>query len=394
MGIVTGLFRQIAPDLIDSLEAQGVVKGGTGIFDSRTTPSTVPEMFIGGEGISNLAKSGMIDETAAKQALVDAQKDWFKLDAQDWMKKWADSGIAYDPVARKAMMEISDENVTIKKGIDLNTMPAKEVLGFDEVFNAETLKKAYPDIGDVKIGFLDEANSPRLAAFDEANNVVYFNRQSPQWKPAEVKSNMLHEVQHFVQGKELFTKGEGFQNVLQNNVDFQSVVSDLDKLVATSVPDAVKFAKQNKGLGFSQDKVAEAIAGLTARDGKTAEQALAAEFKSKEMAKKFLNAAANDPKLSKIIVAKDVASQEYQRSAGDYMRVAGETFARQTGERADMTAQERLLSPAMRNIDVNPTNKSYDINIDNLTPPLQAQAPVANVFAPQIPQSSIPQASI
>jgi hypothetical protein len=393
MSIVGGLLRTVAPSLADQLESQGLLKAG-GMFDVKATPSTVPEMFVGSEGIGNLAKAGMIDEGAATKALDDAQKDWFKLDAQDWMKKWADSGIAYDPVARKAMMEISDENVTVKKGINLNTMPAKEVLGFDEVFNAETLKKAYPDIGNIKIGFLDEANSPRLAAFDEMNNTVYFNRQSPQWNTAEVKSNMLHEVQHFVQGKELFTKGEGFQNVLQNNVDFQSVVSDLDKLVATSTPDAVKFAKQNKGLGFSTDKVAEAIAGLTARDGKTAEQALAAEFKSKDMAKKFLNAAANDPKLSKIIVAKDVASQEYQRSAGDYMRVAGETFARQTGERADMTAQERLLNPAMRNIDVNPTNKAYNINLDNMTPPLQAQAPVADLFSPQIPQSSIPQASI
>jgi hypothetical protein len=216
----------------------------------------------------------------------------------------------------------------------------------------------------------------------------------PQWNPAEVKSNMLHEVQHFVQGKELFTKGEGFQNVLQNNVDFQSVTSDLDKLVAQSSPDVIKFVKQNKGLNFTNDNVAEALGGLVTRDGKTTEQALAAEFKSKEMARKFINAAANDPKLSKIIVAKDVASQEYQRSAGEYMRVAGETFARQTGERADMTAQERFLNPAMRNIDVNPTNQAYDINLNNLTAPIAAQAPVANVFAPQIPQSSIPQASI
>lgn len=394
MGIVTGLFRQIAPDLIDNLEAQGVVKGGAGMFDSRPTPSTVPEMFIGGEGISNLGKAGMIDETAAKQALVDAQKDWFKLDAQDWMKKWADSGIAYDPVARKAMMEISDQNVNLKKGIDIQKLPENDVYGFDELFNAETLKKAYPDIGDVKIGFKNEPGSPRLAAFDEVNNVVYFNRLSPAWKPSEVKSNMLHEVQHFVQGKELFTKGEGFQNVLQNNVDFQSVTSELDKLVAQSAPDAVKFVKQNKGLNFSTDNVSEALGSLVARDGKSAEQALAASFKDKAMAKKFINAVANDPKLSKIIMAKDVASQEYQRAAGDYMRVAGETFARQTGERGDMSAQERLINPAMRNIDVNPTNKSYDINIDNLTAPLPQQAPVANVFAPQIPQSSIPQASI
>jgi hypothetical protein len=394
MGIVTGLFRQLAPDLIDNLEAQGVVKGGAGMFDSRPTPSTVPEMFIGGEGISNLAKAGVLDEGAAKQALVDAQKDWFKLDAQDWMKKWADSGIAYDPVARKAMMEISDQNVNLKKGIDIQKLPENDVYGFDELFNAETLKKAYPDIGDVKIGFKNEPGSSRLAAFDEVNNVVYFNRLSPAWKPSEVKSNMLHEVQHFVQGKELFTKGEGFQNVLQNNVDFQSVTSELDKLVAQSAPDAIKFVKQNKGLNFSTDNVSEALGSLVARDGKSAEQALAASFKDKAMAKKFINAVANNPKLSKIIMAKDVASQEYQRAAGDYMRVAGETFARQTGERADMSAQERLINPAMRNIDVNPTNKAYDINIDNLTAPIPPQAPVANVFAPQIPQSSIPQASI
>jgi hypothetical protein len=393
MGIVTGLFRQLAPDLIDSLEAQGVVKGGSGLFDSKATPSHVPEMFIGGEGISNLAKSGMIDEGAAKQALVDAQKDWFKLPAEDWMKKWADSGIAFDPVANKAMMEISDENVALKKGINIQKLPENDIYGFDELFKADTLKKAYPDIGDVKIGFKNEQGSPRLAAFDEVNNVVYFNRLSPAWNPAEVKSNMLHEVQHFVQGKELFTKGEGFQNVLQNNVDFQSVTSDLDKLVAQSPSDVIKFVKQNKGLNFTNDNVADALGSLVARDGKTAEQALSKQFKDKDMAKKFINAAANDPKLSKIIMAKDVASQEYQRSAGDYMRVAGETFARQTGERGDMTAQERLLSPAMRNVDVNPTNKAYDINIDNLTAPLQAQTPT-NLFAPQIPQSSIPQGSI
>lgn len=394
MGIVTGLFRQLAPDLIDSLEAQGVVKAGSGMFDSKATPSHVPEMFIGGEGISNLAKHGMIDEAAATTALSDAQKDWFRLPSQDWMKKWADSGIAFDPVANKAMMEISDQNVNLKKGIDIQKLPEKDVYGFDELFNAETLKKAYPDIGDVKIGFKNEANSPRLAAFDELNNVVYFNRLSPAWKPSEVKSNMLHEVQHFVQGKELFTKGEGFQNVLQNNVDFQSVTADLDKLVAQSAPDAIKFVKQNKELNFNTDNVSEALGSLVARDGKTAEQALSAEFKSKEMAKKFINAAANDPKISKILMAKDVASQEYQRSAGDYMRVAGETFARQTGERADMSAQERLVNPAMRNIDVNPTNKAYNINIDNLTPPVQTQSQTADVFAPQIPQSSIPQASI
>lgn len=392
MSIVGGLLRSAGLGTIsDALESQGLIKAG-GMFDSRVVPTTTPEMFIGGAGIENLGKAGVLDAGAATKALEDAQKDWLRLSTDEWNKKWADAGIAYDPVANKAMMELSDQNVSVKKGIDLEKMPQNEVLGFDEVFNAETLKKAYPDIGNVKIGFLDEPGSPRLAAFDEANNVVYFNRKSPSWNPNEVKSNMLHEVQHFVQGKELFTKGEGFTNVLQNNVDFQNVTSNLDYLVSKSVPDAIKFAKQNKNLGFKPDQVAEALAALTARDGKTAEQALAKEFKSKEMAKKFLNAAASDPKLSDIIVAKDIASQEYQRSAGDYMRVAGEIFARQTGERANMSAQERLLNPAMRNIDVNPTNVAYDINLNNATAPIQAAAPqFADPFAAQIPQSTIPQ---
>ena len=391
MSIVGGLLRSAGlGTLSDALESQGLMKAGGGLFDSRVVPTTTPEMFIGGAGLRNLEAAGMGDAAPGIKALEDAQKDWLRLSTDEWNKKWADAGIAYDPVANKAMMEMSDQNVSVKKGVDLAKIPQGEVLGFDEVFNAETLKKAYPDIGNVKIGFLDEAGSPRIAAFDVANNAVLFNRLSPAYNPAELKSNMLHEVQHFVQGKELFTKGEGFQNVLQNNVDFQSVTSDLDKLVAQSVPDAVRFAKQNKGLGFKSDQVAEALAALTARDGKTAEQALAKEFKSKEMARKFLNNAASDPVLSKILVAKDVASQEYQRSAGQYMRVAGETFARQTGERADMTAQERLLSPAMRNIDTNPTNQAYDINLNNLTAPLpSATQNFADPFAAQVPQSTI-----
>lgn len=388
MSIVGGLFRSAGlGTLVDALESQGVLKEG-----ARAFPTTTPEMFIGSSGIENLGKAGVLDAGAATKALEDAQKDWLRLPTEEWNKKWADSGLAYDPVANKAMMELSDQNVSIKKGVDLAKIPQGEVLGFDEVFSAETLKKAYPDIGNVKIGFLDEVGSPRIAAFDEANNTVLFNRKSPAYNPAELKSNMLHEVQHLVQGKELFTKGEGFSNVLQNNVDFQNVTSNLDYLVSKAVPDAIKFAKQNKGLGFKPDQVAEALAGLTARDGKTAEQALAKEFKSKDMAKKFLNAASSDPKLSDILVAKDIASQEYRRSAGEYMRVAGEIFARQTGERGNMSAQERLFNPAMRNIDVNPTNVAYDINLNNATAPMQAAAPqFADPFAAQIPQSTIPQ---
>ena len=390
MSIVGGLLRSAGlGTLSDALESQGLLKAG-GLFDSRVVPTTTPEMFIGGAGIANLGKEGLIDAPAATKALEDAQKDWFKLPAEDWMKKWADSGIAYDPVANKAMMELSDQNVSLKKGVDLNAMPKNEILGFDEVFNAETLKKAYPEISNIKIGFVDDPNSPRLAGFDSETDTIYFNRENPSWSTKEAKSNVLHEVQHYVQGKELFTKGEGFTQVLQNNLDFQDNIGAVDQLVATSVPDVVKFAKQNKGLGFTADNLSEALGSLVARDGQTAEQALAKAFKSKEMATKLINAAKKDPKIDGIIAAKNQASSAYQQSVKDYMRVAGEVFARQTGERADMSAAERLANPAMRGIETNPTNKGFGVTLDNMTAPVQSAQPAfADPFAPQIPQSTI-----
>ncbi len=390
MSIVGGLLRSAGlGTLSDALESQGLLKAG-GLFDSRVVPTTTPEMFIGGAGIKNLGEAGLIDAPAATKALEDAQKDWFRLPAEDWMKKWADSGIAYDPVANKAMMELSDQNVALKKGVDLNKMPGSEVLGFDEVFNAETLKKAYPEISNIKIGFADDPNSPRLAGFDSETDTIYFNRQNPSWTTKEAKSNVLHEVQHYVQGKELFTQGEGFTQVLQNNISFQDNINAVDKLVATSVPDVVKFAKQNKGLGFTADNLSEALGSLVARDGMTAAQALAKAFNSKEMATKFINAAQKDPKLGGIVAAKNEASSAYQQSVKDYMKVAGEVFARQTGERADMSAAERLANPAMRGIETNPTNKGFGVTLDNMTAPMNAAQPAfADPFAPQVPQSTI-----
>jgi hypothetical protein len=391
MSIVGGLLRTAGlGTLSDALESQGVMRAGGGLFDSRITPTTTPEMFIGGGGIENLAKAGMIDAPAATKVLEDAQKDWFKLPAEDWMKKYADSAVAFDPVANKAMLEISDKNVALKSGINLNAMPGGEILGFDEVFNAETLKKAYPDISNIKIGFADDPQSPRLAGFDSQTDTIYFNRQNPSWSTKEAKSSVLHEVQHYIQGKELFTQGEGFTQVLQNNAQFQDNINAIDKLIATSVPDAVRFAKQNKGLGFTSDNVSDALGSLVARDGQTAEQALAKAFKSKAMAQKFINATRNDPKLEGILVAKNEASNAYQQSIKDYMKVAGEVFARQTGERGNLSMQERLANPAMRGIETNPTNATYGVTLDNMTSPMQPANPAfADPFAAQIPQSTI-----
>jgi hypothetical protein len=84
------------------------------------------------------------------------------------------------------------------------------------------------------------------------------------------------------------------------------------------------------------------------------------------------------------------------------MRVAGETFARQTDQRRLLSPEERIANPAMKAIDEDRVNKMYNINTQTLTPsrnpsagpvaftdPMQAAPAFADPFAPQIPQSTI-----
>ena len=381
MSITGSLFRMVAPALVDNLEAQGLFKG-----TSRVSPSLVPEMFIGREGISNLGEAGMIDAPAATNLLENAQRDWFKLPAQEWDDLYGKQAVAFDPVANKAMLEISDKNVDLRRGVDLNKIPSDEVLAFDEVFKADTLKKAYPDLDELTVSFLDDPTSSRLAAFAPEQNMILFNRQHPDWKksdkPVEVA---LHEVQHFVQGKELFTRGESFSQTLNENQLYQDSSQALGQVIAKSIPESLQFAKQYKGLGFNKDDVIDAVAGFSAKDGLSARASLAKAFGSKEMADKFIANAQSYPALDAAVKAKDITGSAYQQSVADYMRVAGEVFARQTEQRRGMSVAERIANPAMQAIETDPLNRRAGITIDNMTAPR-----AADPFQMQVPQSTIP----
>jgi len=364
MSITGSLFRMVAPALVDNLEAQGLFKGTT-----RATPSLVPEMFIGREGISNLGEAGMIDAPAATNLLENAQRDWFKLPAQEWDKLYAKEAIAFDPVANKAMLEISDKNVDLQKGVDLNKIPENEILTFDEIFKADVLKKAYPDIEDVTVSFIDDPVSPRLAAYAPEQNMILFNRQHPDWKKEDTPVKVaLHEIQHYVQGKELFTRGESFTGVLNQNDSYNQATSSLTKAITQSPAESLRFGKTEK-LGFNPDNVAEAIAALSKPDGLSARKSLEQSFKDKQMVDKFIAKASNYPTISTALQAKDQASQGYNKAVADYMKVAGEVFARQTEQRRGMSATERAANPAMRAIETDPQNIMAGVTIDNMTAP-------------------------
>jgi len=366
MSITGNLFRMVAPALVDNLEAQGLFKG-----TSRVSPSLVPEMFIGREGISNLGEAGITDAPALTKTLDDAQRDWFRLPAEEWDALYPKQGIAFDPVANKAMLEISDKNVDLRKGVDLNKIPENEVLAFDEVFKADTLKKAYPDIEDVTVSFIDDPVSSRLAAYAPEQNMILFNRQHPDWRQADTPVKVaLHEIQHYVQGKELFTQGESFTGVLNQNDSYNQAATSLTKAITQSPAESLRFAKEVK-LGFTPDNVAEAIASLSTPNGLSARKALEQAFGDKQQAEKFIMNldVQKYPALRAAVDAKNNSSQAYQQSVAEYMKVAGEVFARQTEQRRGMDVSERLANPAMRSIETDPANMRAGVTIDNMTAP-------------------------
>ena len=397
MSIVAGLFRQVAPGLIDNLEAQGLFKGV-----SRSTPSLTPEMFIGGEGISNLGRQGLVDADALTATMARAEQDRGLLSPTEWDKEYGAVGLSYDPVAEKAMFEISDRNVDFQKGIDINTLTDRDYYGFDEIFKAPTLKKAFPEIADVKILMKDDSQNTALAAFDPENNTIQFNRKSPGWNSSDPLGTTLHEIQHYVQQREGLTGGESFRGVLNSNPLFSDTYKTLEQKINQSSPDIIRFLKQNPNSGFDVDSIIDATQFLKQRNGLTVEKALERGFNSKSLATKFKKMVdtKNDDgslkfqNLNDILFLKDINSAAYNTAVGDYMRVAGETFARQTEQRRLLSPEERLATPAMTAIDDDRINKLYSIDTTNLTPP-RTQAPqqqaFADPFAMQVPQSTIPE---
>ena len=396
LNIVKGIF---GTDLLSHLP--GV--RGAGAFAKKELeggmmPDLATEMFIGKGGLSNLEKAG-VNIGDAMDNMDNVMKDWLRLDPKEFDTKWAHTGYTVDPVANKPMFEISDKEVKLQDGIDLKSLPNDSLLTLDEVFSMPTLKKAYPGIENIKISFEDDPTLARLAAYDTKNNAIIFNRQHKDWDKYNPVNTVLHEAQHYVQGKEMFTKGAGFINMKDADEKYLDAFSELvpytnpksSMFSMTTKKDIDRLVDKYSNLGLSDKDVKTAIQNLGNEDGLTPLESFTRTL-GKDKGKKLEMYASQFSKLAEVLNIKNTASSEYNRILGDYMRVAGETFARQTEQRAGMDTAQRRAQPVLRAIDNDAINKKYGVTVDNLAPSPTEAAPVefTNPMASSI-QSSIPQ---
>lgn len=276
----------------------------------------------------------------------------------------------------KAKFEISDENARLKpeafnKEItpvgDLKWTPegytdeikydlkhdyeSLEKIKLDQVLDHPDLFKAYPELADVNvkpITGLMKVNNPGIkGAMDQAGNTMYLSKAPED----ELKSTILHEAQHKIQGIEGFAEGGNQREFL----------SDKFKDATVQYKDALNGlqarASLNAGLG-SYDFWNVVHAAQKELEGKPikpngdwSKQTIANVEKAK--------AAGLYDSFKNVAEAQKLIEKEGERAFESYQKLMGETEARATQARMKFSDIMRKVTPPAESMSVKPEDQIF-----------------------------------
>ncbi len=337
--IVKGIFGIDPMEMVQGLKRTNPLEGG--MF-----PDLTPKMMIGEGGLANLEKAGMPQGVSAEDLAL-ARMDLEQLGQTQFEKStdWLGKGVEIDTNANKAMYEIPDDQVQVRAGRDIKKL--KEA-GFSEVFKADLLENAYPDIADIKLKFYDDPKSSSAGGFDPVKNELTINRSNSYVKENGIKKTVLHEVQHFVQAKEGLTYGENFATRLAEEPDYQMGKQYLDKALTNPqvANDLVKMLTDNPKVGFNAANAQLAVKALADNPTEDALVVLSRSLGSKDMAEKFVSKAGAYPALRGLLESKALAEDGYRSAFKKYTNVEGEGWANLAMNSSDMNAQQRMENTA------------------------------------------------
>lgn len=377
MSIVNEIFKPLGllgaglTDIVPGLRKSG--DAGSGLFSK--------EMMIGQGGLSNLEKAG-VDLGVKTEDLKMAELLNNPTNADEFTKTdLFAKGVEIEPISGKAMFEISDKDVNLKKGHDLNKLTGEK--GFLEIFNAPLLEKAYPELEDMVVKFIDDPTKPTSVGNFQPNStggVLTINKASDHVKQNGIKDTVIHEVQHYVQLKEDFAAGESMQLRLEENPIYAGGKNKMKELVSTGelTQDLISFSKANQG--FPAKKLMGVFNQLADQPLEGYQKILKKEFGDDAKVKAFLSQVTNYPKLDQFIAARDQANKGYTEAFKEYQRVSGEAWARNAADRMNKTQEELLAVKAREQMNKNPENIQEGVSYDTLTPS-RIQEKMPDVFS-------------
>lgn len=349
--IVKNIFGIDPMDMVQGLRQQNPLEGG--MF-----PDLTPKMMIGEGGLRNLEEAGMPQSLKAED-LAFAKRDFEELGADQFARTdWLGKGVEIDVNADKVMYEIPDNEVRLLKGKDPEKI--KGDIGFLELYKADLLENAYPDIGDMRLRFVDDPKSNTAGGYDPVQNVLVINRKHDYVKENGLKKTILHEVQHFVQAKEGLTFGDSFAMRLGEEEDYVLGAEALKKSLDNNMVrnDIVKMLTENPNQGFTPTNVQLAIKQLADNPTEDAKSVLTKAFGDKTLADKFISKSGAYPALRGVLESKEMAEDGYRNAFKKYTGTAGEAFANSTMVRGEMTEPQLRANPARNEI----AAQGFDVN--------------------------------
>lgn len=123
----------------------------------------------------------------------------------------------------------------IKKAYDITR--GKYTL--DEVFSHDTLFKKYPELKDVKVSFFKDGKYNMKGNGFLHNGEIEIMLDTPE----SMKTVLMHEIQHWIQGKEQWARGGNVQQFQEDAKYFFNVIVEKDEILNTIENKLDKFSK-------------------------------------------------------------------------------------------------------------------------------------------------------
>lgn len=204
-----------------------------------------PEKFVIGLGGYTAVKALAKSKTAQKTMKAYAQKaiDYIDMNPQVHKErgmnamfvgsKGDEAGSFSDMATKKSMREIDDSKMKLKTigsegNTKINLMQTNQAVkrkehSLDTVIEHEDLFKQYPELRNVKVK-AEDLESTVHGSYDPKSNLLSIN--SKLWNSDDIKSTILHEIQHSVQGKEGWAKGGNIETSRGLSADKEQLAMD------------------------------------------------------------------------------------------------------------------------------------------------------------------------
>ena len=223
-------------------------------------------------------------------------------------------------------------------------------LELSKILDHEELFKAYPKLKNIIVEFKPQAKDGTAGSYNELDNVItlYVNSKDEWLKQYNLKSVLLHEVQHAIQRIEGFAKG-GNVNQFKPRIRTEDEIIKRDlqwtENLEDSYPDKKAEMQEIKSLMLdgNRNQAWEKIHAL---------QKEAIEKDDRDYARYIDEYGWKLDKIQRNIITEDVESPEQQ-----YRRLAGETESRNVQTRINFTPEERREALLAATEDVAPEDK-------------------------------------